>query len=355
MANNSIFFVIPGNINSLSGGYAYNRRLIAELGQLSIDVEILQLSGRFPQPTKEDLTDIDKQFSALPNDSIVLVDGLAFGVMGDIAERHNHRLNIIALCHHPLALETGLSPEKQTFYHTTEKRALNAATAILVTSGATAITLQNSFHIDASKIYIAPPGTDTQHYAQCKGDPPILLTVASLTFRKGHDILIDALAKIPHIPWQAHFVGSMEFDPEWATYLQQKVINYGFTKRILFLGGIADTKHEYQQADLFVLPSHYEGYGMAFAEALAFGLPIVATQVDSISSLVPKAAGVLVPPNNSHELATTLNHLLSDPIKRKRLQAGAQHAASTLPSWRDCAQIVAELIKIVKNANMTNQ
>lgn len=341
---NDIYFAIPGDLNTLTGGYAYDRRLLAELHALGYALQHLPLSRQFPQPDSQTLADTAQQFAQLPDGSLVIVDGLAFGVMENIAEREQERLKIVALCHHPLMLEAGLSDEQAQQLFISEQRALNAAHAVIVTSAITGNILNEQFSIPAAKITIAEPGTDQQEFALCKGTPPVLLTLATLTRRKAHDVLIDTLANIQHLPWNARFVGGMQFDPQWVAHLQHKVAVAGLQERIAFVGNVADTGSEYAAADIFVLPSLFEGYGMAFAEALSFGLPIVAARAGAVPSVVPDTAGILVQPDNAAALGDALHRLLSTPALRQELQAGAQAAAQSLPSWRDSANKVAALI-----------
>lgn len=339
-----LYFAIPGDINTLTGGYAYDRQLGAELQLLGHKIKHLPLSNQFPLPDAQALADAEARFAALPDQSIVIADGLAYGVMDTIAERHSARLHIIALCHHPLMLEAGLSaPQTQQLFYS-EQRALNAAKEVIVTSAMTGKTLVEQFSIPAAKITVALPGTDRQSFAPCIGNPPVLLTLATLTRRKAHDVLIDALAQIKHLQWTARFVGGLEFDPQWVALLKNKVLAHGLEQRILFIGTVADSASEYISADIFVLPSLFEGYGMAFAEALAFGLPIVAARAGAVPDVVPATAGILVAPNNPTALADALQHLLTDVGLRQQLQAGAQAAAKTLPSWVDTAAAVAHLI-----------
>lgn len=339
-----IYFAIPGDINTLTGGYAYDRRLITELRALGHNIEHLRLSHRFPAPDAEALADAAAQFAALPDHSIVIADGLAYGVMDTIAKQHAERLNIIALCHHPLMLEAGLSSEQAQQLFLSEQRALNAAKAVIVTSATTSKILVKQFIIPATKITVALPGTDPQKFAPCIGKPPVLLTLATLTRRKAHDVLIDALATIKHLEWSARFVGGLDFDPVWVATLKNKVASYGLEQRIFFVGNIADTTDEYFSADVFVLPSLFEGYGMVFAEALGFGLPIVAARAGAVPDVVPDTAGILVAPHDSIALAGAVQKLLIDASLRKKLQAGAQAAAHKLSGWVDTATVVANLI-----------
>lgn len=342
-----LYFAIPGNISRLTGGYAYDRRLIAELAKIGFAVEHLPLADSFPMPDAEALREAEAQLATLPDDSIVLIDGLAFGVMDAIAERHGKRLKLIALCHHPLALENGLTPEREQALHSAERRALSCARAVIVTSDNTARILQQGFAVPTHKITVAVPGTDKQSFAPCIGHPPVLLTVATLTQRKAHDVLIDALAHIAHLPWQARFVGGADFDVSWVNYLREKVFAHSLTARINFVGNVLDLTHEYTHADLFVLPSLFEGYGMAFAEALSFGLPIIAARTGAVPDLVPENAGILVQPAKAFALASGLAELLTDSARRKQLRLGAQRVAQSLPTWVDTAHSVGDLIQQV--------
>ncbi len=343
-----IYFAVPGDIQTLTGGYGYDRRLLAGLNSLGITATLLTLSATFPNPDAHALADAEEKFAKLPDGSVVIADGLAFGVLDHIAEQHRSRLKIIALCHHPLALEAGLTKETAQQLQASEERALHASVAVLVTSQATANVLQQDFAIPQKKITVAKPGTDKQNFAACEGSPPVLLTVATLTPRKAHDVLIDALAQISHLDWTARFTGGMEFNGAWADHLRAKVIKYGLQERIQFLGIVYDLVSEYSNADVFVLPSLFEGFGMVFAEALSFGLPIVAARAGAVPDVVPETAGVLVPPGDADALAAALLNLFSQPALRRQLQVGAQQASHELTTWPETAAIVARLISGVK-------
>lgn len=344
-----IYFVIPGDIDSLTGGYGYDRRLLSELNRLGFAVQLLSLASSFPQADADDLRDAELKFASLPEGAVVLVDCLALGAMDNIAQRHRQRLKLIALCHHPLALEVGLGPEQSQALQRSEQRALAAARAVIVTSHNTARLLSREFAVPESKITVALPGTDKQSFAACVGNPPLLLTVATLTQRKAHDLLIDALALIADLPWQARFVGGKDFDSAWTAYLHSKLALHAIEDRITLVGNVADLSGEYMQADLFVLPSLFEGYGMAFAEALSFGLPVVAVRNSAVADLIPESAGMLVPAATIPELAQTLRYLLIHSSRRKELQLGAQQASRALPEWTDTAQVIAQLIQQVSS------
>ncbi len=257
---------------------------------------------------------------------------------------------MIALCHHPLALETGLSEAQQNALFASEKRALNCAKATIVTSNHTRQILIDQFDLPASKITAALPGTKRVSFAPCDGDPIRLLSVASLTRRKGHDILVNALGALKALRWQARFVGVADFDPAWTKTLQEQVTALGLSERICFAGSVLDTADEYQQADLFVLPSRFEGYGMVFAEALAAGLPVIGAKAGAVPQVVPESAGILVAADNTQELTEALQNVISNPDLRHRLQEGARAAAAGLATWADTARLVAQKIEEVRKA-----
>ncbi|RYY01414.1 MAG: glycosyltransferase family 1 protein [Gammaproteobacteria bacterium] len=341
-----VFFVVPGDLATPTGGYGYDRRLIAELGVLGLKVDVIQLTAGFPFPDSTALEHAQQVFADLPAGALVIVDGLALGALPDLAERAAQRLRLIALCHHPLALETGLNSAQRTHFWQSEKRALAAVEAVVVTSRDTADSLRSQLNVPADKITVAEPGTDPQVFAPCDGHPPILLTLASLTRRKGHNYLLEALAQITELPWSARFVGSDELDPEWAAQIRAQVQHLGLQDRVEVTGAVdeGDVSDAFRHADLFVLPSLYEGYGMAFAEALAFGLPIVAARAGAVPQLVPANAGILVPPADVQSLATVLAGVLAAPGARHKLQEGARTAGALLPRWHHTAGKVAALI-----------
>lgn len=348
MTIDTLYFAFPGQLETLTGGYLYDRRLIHELRQRGVRVETVALSEQFPFPDTAALREAHAAFAALPDGAVVIADGLAFGALGALAQAQAQRLRLIALCHHPLALESGLDRAQQMHFQASEQQALQAARAVLVTSRYTARLLHTQFAVAQSRVVVAPPGTDPRPFAPAEGQPPTLLTVASVTRRKAHDVLIDALAGLTHLPWQARFVGGMDFDPVWSQHRQAQVNRLRLQKRICFTGALDQLEAEFQQADVFVLPSRFEGYGMVFAEALAAGLPVVAARAGAVPDVVPETAGLLVPPDDATALTAALRRLLTDDGLRRRLQIGARNAAATLPTWAHTAQHVARLIEEVK-------
>ncbi len=350
MPNLSIYFAYPGDLDTPTGGYRYDRRLVAELGKMGVEVKTLSLPHCAPEPSRECLQAIEQTLAALPDQAIVVVDGLAFAVLDDLAATEAKRLKLVALCHHPLAFESGLDETQRQSLLESERRALACARATVVTSEHTQGILVDQLAVPPESIVVAQPGTDPVPFAPCDGDPVRLLTVASLTRRKAHDVLIDSLAVLADLPWRARFVGSSDFDPAWAASLRTRVADLGLSERICFAGAVEDTQAEYQQADVFALPSRFEGYGMVFAEALAAGLPVVAARAGAVPDVVPEQASLLVPEDDVPALTEALRQLLSDAALRQRLQDGARRAAANLPRWADTATLVTDKLREVAEA-----
>lgn len=263
------------------------------------------------------------------------MDGLAFGALPDLAQAQGQRLRLLPLVHHPLALESGLTPARAETLRRCETRALAQARLVLVTSKSTAALLMG-YEIPAERVRVVEPGTDPAPAAKGSGSGPIrLLCVAALSPRKGHDLLLIALSGLNDIPWQLDCVGSLDRNPVWAESMIQMSERLGIAGRVRFLGAIGDQELErrYAQSDIFVLPSRFEGYGMVFAEALAHGLPILAARAGAVGEVVPPDAGILVPPEDPVALRLALSKLLIDSALRRRLAAGAWAAGQRLPTW----------------------
>jgi glycosyltransferase involved in cell wall biosynthesis len=340
MSGEAIGFAIPGPIESRTGGYAYDRRLIAGLRARGIAIRHLAWPGGFPSPTPGELAAAARSLAEQPDGSAVIIDGLAFGAMPDLAAAEGQRLRLIALVHHPLALETGAPPGLQA----AERAALGHARAVIATSETTAATLRHAYAVPAERLTVAPPGTDPAARAARRGAPPHILSLGSVTPRKGHDVLVAALAAIADRPWRCTIAGSLDRAPGTARRLRAQIDAAGLAPRITLPGEVEDTGPLYAGADIFVLASRHEGFGMAYAEALARGLPVVGTTAGAIPAVVPEAAGALVPPEDARALAAALARLLTDPAARDAASAAAWRAAARLPRWDDTVATVAALL-----------
>ena len=340
-----LVFAIPGDIETRSGGYGYDRRMLAELAGLGWDVTHLALPGSFPAPTAGDLAATAAAFAAIPDRALVLVDGLAFGALPGIAAAEAGRLKLVALVHHPLALEAGLSEAERQTLERAERAALGFADAVVVTSPATARELVANWGVAAERVTVALPGTDPAPRAAGSGGAPTILAIGTLIPRKDHATLVAALTLLADRDWRCRIVGGMDADPATTAALRDQIAASGLADRIELLGPLPDVAPEYQRADIFALASRYEGYGMVFAEAMANGLPIVACRAGAVGDVVPESAGILVPPGDVAAFADAIDRLLADPALRAEMAVASHAAGQKLPSWRQSAAILAAALE----------
>lgn len=332
---NTLYFVVPGDPETLTGGYIYDRRIVAQLQRLGWEITLRQLDASFPYPCAGALAHADKTLSEIADGATAIIDGLAFSAMPDIVQKHAARLRLVALIHHPLALETPLAETQRRYFFACEKRALQAAQRIIVTSAATARALRD-YGVAPERIAVVPPGVDSAPLARRSDDSGYaLLCVASFTARKGHRVLIDALASLPDYPWRLRCIGSKSLAPEISCAIDQQVRTLGLQKRIALIDAVpqAALSAYYRNADLFVLASYHEGYGMVLGEALAHGLPIIATRAGAIPDTVGEGAALLARPGDSESLAQCIKAFFSDAVLRTRMRDSARQIRARLPGW----------------------
>lgn len=342
----SVAFAVPGDINLPTGGYAYDRRVLALLPEHGVDARHVVLPGSFPTPSGADMAETERRLASVPPGTILLIDGLAYGAMPAEGVARV-RDPIVALVHHPLCLEAGLTPQRQRRLRELETAALGFARHVVVTSPTTAQTLAADFGVPREKITVAVPGTDPAQRARGTGRPLQLLAVGSIVPRKAFDTLVRALAPLQQHEWRLAIVGSTDRDAQALAALQAAIRETGLGKRITLVGPAR--QHElaeyYAAADVFLLPSLYEGYGMVLAEAMARGLPIVCTTGGAAAATVPDAAAIKVPPGDERALSQAIGRVLEDAALRRRLADAAWDAGQKLPRWQDTARIVASVIK----------
>jgi glycosyltransferase involved in cell wall biosynthesis len=343
----AVELLVPGPLEQRTGGYIYDRRIVRGLRALGFEVGVHELSGSFPLIDDAALRSAREALAVLPAGALPLIDGLAFPAVAETLERLPRPF--VALVHHPLALETGLLADAAARLGAAERRVLGEAARVIVTSPGTRDDLAE-YGVEAARIGVVLPGTEAAPLARGSGgDEVALLCVASLTARKGHLVLLEALAALQDLPWRLICIGSPARDPATGHAIGKAIEAHGLGQRVALVGeqSEADLQPWYDAADLFVLASHHEGYGMVLAEALARGLPIVSTTAGAIPDTVPAAAGVLVPPGDPPALAAALRRVISMPEVRRQLAAGAARARASLPDWPAAAgAFAAELAQV---------
>ena len=343
-------FAVPGDLATPTGGYAYDRRMIAELGGLGWQADLLDLGDGFPWPSETTRMAALTKLLKIPAGRAIVVDGLALGVLPEGAAQLAGSNPVVALVHHPLALEAGLSSEQADTLCRSERAALSAVQGVIVTSAATARLVAAEYGVPAERITIAKPGSDPAPLAAGSRDGVVrLLSVGAVVPRKGFDVLIAALATLGDLPWQLTIAGDRTRDLDAAARLDADIAIHALKNRVAVLGAVSSEHlaRLYAEADVFALASHFEGYGMAYAEAVAHGLPIIGTTGGAIPDTVPSGAGLLAPPGDMPALANALRRAIGDSNLRQRLADGARAAAPKLPTWRESAKIFARKLEML--------
>ena len=340
-------FLLPGDPQTLTGGYIYDRRIMQGLAALGWRVTVHSLDSSFPSPSLFALEEARSTLEKIPIGGIVVIDGLALGGMPDLLADQAGRLRLVALIHHPLACEKGLAPERRRALEHSEERALAAVDKVIVTSGWTMKRLAGD-GVAAERVHVVMPGTDPAPLAHGSGGSSLnLLCVATLTPRKGHAVLFDALSQLRDWSWHLYCVGSLQRDITTATELRAQIERLGLAGRVTLTGEVTEDvlANHYASADLFVLASYLEGYGMALAEALSRGLPLVSTSAGAIPDTVTADSAILVPEGDSGALANALAKTMDDPRVLRGLASGARIARDNLPSWEQASEQFAGALR----------
>ncbi len=343
--NRRAVFAIPGDLDARTGGYLYDQRLAEGLRAAGWRLEILNLGASFPHPSAADMAEALDALAAVASEAVLLVDGLAFGAL-ETSGLARVKAPICALVHHPLALESGMPPARAATLRALETANLRLARQVLVTSPHTAETLAQAFRVPAERITVALPGSDRPERPSRPPATPHILTVGSLTRRKGHDVLLAALAQLQDLEWTAEIVGGPQ-DPAVAAALPEQAAALGLAERVRFVGEVdrASLNACYARASLFALATRYEGYGMVFAEATAHGLPIVSCAAGAVPETAPAESSLLVAPDDAAAFAAALRSILTNPALAARLREGATKAAERLPTWEEAVRLADRALK----------
>lgn len=336
-----LVFAISADYERRTGGWIYDTRLMTELRGCGWLVSDMILPAGFPHPDAGARRTAAAQFDALADGTLVVADQLCLGVMPDVARRHAQRLWLVMIVHHPLSFDAGNS-EDGAALATAERDALAHVARVIVTSQTTADYLRDRFRVPLDRIVLARPGIDPQPAVAPRNQVPSLLSVGAVVPRKDHATLVTAMAGLDHLPWHLTIVGNTTRAPEHVTHLQAIIDELRLAHRITLMGECDDVELEriWHAADVYVAASRHEGFGMAIAEAIARGIPVVTTSAGAVQEWLSRDAAVIVPPGDACALRTALGVLLAEPERRDTLRDGALAARSRLPRWQDTAATV---------------
>ncbi|SDX15370.1 glycosyltransferase family 4 protein [Roseicitreum antarcticum] len=346
-------FAIPGDLNTRTGGYIYERRMLESLPQVGQPVQYIPLISSFPDPTDAAISDAATRLRALGPDTVLILDGLVFGSI-DTEVLASLACPVVAMLHHPLGLEAGLPPARAAALIARERDNLRHAAHVVVPSAHTRDILIAQFGVPADRISVAPPGFDrppTGVVQTPPADPPLILSVGLICRRKGHDVLLDALARLRHLDWQAAIVGMTHDEGVYQALLHQRAA-LGLEGRVRFTGEVsAETLDQlWRQAHVFALATRYEGYGMVLSEAQLYGLPMVSCAVGAVPQHVPSAAAALTAPDDAPAFTDALARLLTDVDHRAGMAAASRAGGQRLPHWYDAACVMRDAMALARHA-----
>ncbi|MDO6824613.1 glycosyltransferase [Marinobacter sp. 1_MG-2023] len=343
----TLHFVVPGDPDQNTGGYRYVRKLAEALNLAGAAAEVTGLPGSFPKPDAVATQAMDSLLSRLADGSRVILDGLAMSAMPDVLEKHAQRLYLAALIHHPLADETGLSQSEQSWFFQREKGALKIVRDIFTTSAFTATRLA-AYGVSAGRIRTAEPGVESPGGRVTLGadkaaenQAPHILCVAHLSPRKAQNQLVEALSGLKDLQWHCTLAGSCERDLAYASRVRQQIQDSGLRSRIDLAGEVDGDKLAslYRQADMFVLPSLYEGYGMVIDEAVAVGLPVISSDGGALKATGERPGVMLYPAGDVNVLRASLRKWIDDPDSLAHARAVARGEACNTRTWADTASL----------------
>lgn len=336
----------PGELGAPTGGYRYDARVLEEIAGRGHQATWLPLPTDFPLASDAAVEEALARLKSVPPSATLVIDGLGYGALPAAGIEALGR-PVAALVHHPLALETGLDAAAAARLDATERLALTKAAVVIVTSDATRTTLAEDYGVPATKIRVAEPGVDPAPKARGSGgDAPVVLTVGAVTPRKNQVALACAFGRLKDLSWRWRIVGSLTRDASYAGELDAAITAAGVRDRVDTLGEVPEEAlaAAFDGADLFALASKLEGYGMACAEALGRGLPVVVGESAATAALVPENAGALVPQDDDAAIAAALRALIGDADALARAARAARSAGVRLPRWFQCADVFEHLM-----------
>ncbi len=334
-----------------SGGNAYDRHVCRGLASIGWSVHEHAVAGSWPRPDAGSCAALAGVVERIPDGAVVLLDGLVASAAPEVLVPQASRLRLVVLVH--MLFGDHWADDAADDAEAREREVLMDAAAVVVTTSEwTRRRLLELYPLPADRVHVAEPGVDAAELAPGAAAAGELLCVAAVIARKGHDLLVGALATTIDLPWRCVCVGSLDRDPAFVDELRRRIRDGGLGDRVQLVGPRtgADLDRSYAAADLLVLASRAEPYGMVVTEALARGLPVVATAVGGVPEALGHGAdgtrpGLLVPPGDPAELAAALRSWLGDADLRARLRRAARERRASLAGWSTTTSIVADVLQ----------
>jgi glycosyltransferase involved in cell wall biosynthesis len=339
----SVHVVVPGDIDDgavPSGGNVYDRRICRGLPAHGWSVHEYSVAGAWPRPDGAARASLARTLAALPDGAVVLLDGLVACGVPEVVVPHAGRLELVVLVHLPLGDEVMPVPASAAELAALERRTLQAASAVVTTSPWAARRLVARHGLGAARVHVATPGVEPAPLAPGTDGATRLLCVGAVTATKGQDLLVEALALAADLKWRCDLVGPLRRDPAHVAAVRHGIERHGLGGRLRLTGPRTGGQlaAAYSAADLLVLPSRTESYGMVVTEALARGIPVLAAAVGGVPDALGtdpegRVPGIVVPAADVSALAAALRRWLREPALRQELRQAARVQRGRLDGW----------------------
>jgi glycosyltransferase involved in cell wall biosynthesis len=345
----TVHAVLPDGVDDParpSGGNVYDRHVCTGLASLGWSVHEHAVAGFWDRPDATAFAGLAGVLQGIPDGTVVLLDGLIASTAPEVLVPQASRLRLVVLVHMPL----GDRPQDDES-RAREHAVLSAAAAVVTTSVWAQGRLLELYALPADRVHVAQPAVDAAELAAGTAAGGALLCVAAVTFDKGHDVLLEALMTISDLSWSCVCVGRLDRDPAFVESVRRRSLNGGLADRVQFPGARsgAELDRRYAAADVMVLPSRAETYGIVYIEALARGLPVIAAEVGGVTEAMGRGAdgirpGLLVPPGDAAALGEALRTWLADGELRQRLRGAALERRESLPDWSSTTSVLAAVL-----------
>jgi glycosyltransferase involved in cell wall biosynthesis len=350
--------VVYGSLETVSGGYLYDRKLVEHFESCGDEVEVISVPWRsYGRALLDNLSPALSEALSRASCQLLLQDELVHPSL----YRLNHWLRrqvsypLVAIVHHLRCCEA--RPAWQNFlYRQVEQQYLAAVDGFIFNSNTTRTEAERLVGVGRPAV-VAPPGGDRlpgeifaqQITARAFAPGPFkIITVANLIPRKQVHTLITALARLPRNDWQLTIAGSLTMDSGYVQDIRRQIKQEGLSGRISLLGTVYDEELAvlFPQHHLLAVPSSYEGFGIVYLEAMHFGLPVIAGDAGGAREIVSHGGnGFLVAPGDTAALASYLQSLLENRDLLARMSLAALTHAASQPTWEESSIKVRQFLQ----------
>jgi len=367
--------IIYNSLDTLSGGYLYDRQLVAHLRRQGDHVEIISLPWRsYARHLLDNFSSkLLQQLQRLSVD-VLLQDELNHPSLFQLNRHLRERVPypLISIVHHLRSSEARPAWQNR-FYHLIEHRYLSGVDGFIFNSQTTRQAVRDCLEDQKplSQNVVAYPSGDrlepriSNQAIVARADAPGALQLAFLGNvipRKGLHTLLGALSRLPepqtNCSWNLKVIGSLEVDPSYAERMRRLVDRYGFGEKVQFLGVLDDhmlTK-QLSSSHVLVVPSSYEGFGIVYLEGMGFGLPAIATSAGAAGEIITSGKdGFIIPPEDESALAHRLEELIQDRERLQSMSLAARQRYEAQPTWEASMQRVRSFLLSLTKADPSHQ